>query len=244
MDAVGRTRAAVARPPPRDARRVGARLGAGRGRLCGRAPRGPRRRQRGPAPPGRSGRPGDRLLDPSRVHPPADWPRPSPACSPTRRSRCRGSTAWRSITTRRTSPAPACRGGSATRWSARRPTPRRAGRGRDQLRVEGHARVACTDRRDGGSVGVAQSRRRRSSDEGVEMDAQAKKRVLIVANRTAATHRLLKEISRRRQSGPCEFTLLIPDVERPQERRLDARERPAAARPRGGREGGGPRRRR
>jgi hypothetical protein len=44
------------------------------------------------------------------------------------------------------------------------------------------------------------------------MDTQPKKRVLVVANRTAATHRLLEEISRRRRSGPCDFTLLIPDV--------------------------------
>jgi hypothetical protein len=44
------------------------------------------------------------------------------------------------------------------------------------------------------------------------MEPHQATRVLIVANRTSSTHRLIEAVRHRAEASPCEFALLVPDV--------------------------------
>ena len=57
------------------------------------------------------------------------------------------------------------------------------------------------------------------------MSASTPARVLIVANRTAATPPLIEAVRERAARGPCAFTLLVPQLAAEEIGRASCRER-------------------
>ena len=53
------------------------------------------------------------------------------------------------------------------------------------------------------------------------MEASTPRRVLVVANRTAATPALIEAVRRRAEEGPAQFTLLVPAIPRGLHRAAD-----------------------
>lgn len=53
------------------------------------------------------------------------------------------------------------------------------------------------------------------------MEASTPRRVLVVANRTAATPALIEAVRRRAEDGPAQFTLLVPAIPRGLHRAAD-----------------------